>query len=187
MAYDKRYSENQILRIKKTGPPPRLVAFHPAVHHHPVFTGFTHLTMITIAKIDNDIARIEALMMLGSDSEKKKLAKVRDQCKMAKDLFSKDWVKEHLVKSNLSLAQNKMSAYLKHRIEINKICYANEKDRTAALKMIEKDFNPVKLSIQIRFALYLLGEVEIIDDDLLTSLSSVSETQKHANQKRSSQ
>ena len=57
--------------------------------------------------------------MLGSDAEKKKLSKVRSQCKIAKDLFNMGWAKECLVKHNLGLSKKKMDVYLKRKEGIN--------------------------------------------------------------------
>lgn len=131
--------------------------------------------MKTIAQIDTDIARIEALMKLGSAREVSKLSNLRELCFSAKKLVGK--VTEDFLMKQLDTNQKKYEKYLEAKVEVDKVKYAEYKK--LAQKKLDDEYKPVILSNQIKFMLYFLGEVELVTQDLLHSLN-MCETGKHA-------
>ncbi|WP_421798496.1 hypothetical protein [Haliscomenobacter sp.] len=132
--------------------------------------------MRTIAQIDTDIARIEALMILGSKREIAKLSKIRELCFSAKSVIND--AKADFLAKQLEDTTTKFSKYLGYKKEVAKIEYADY--RKLKQKELEKEFKPDVLVHQIKFLNYILGDVELVDQDLLTSLKGVSATGKHA-------
>lgn len=115
-------------------------------------------------------------MILGSTREIKKLSKIRDIFHAAKVIIptaNPDFLAKQL--DNVTV---KYSKYLFHKKEIAKIEYVDY--RKAKQAELEKAFNPDVLVYQIKFLNYVLGQLDLIDQDLLTSLKSVSATGKHA-------
>ena len=146
--------------------------------------------MITAAKIHKDIARIEALMMLGSKREKSLLATIRHQCYHCLNLI-RDCSDEVLDKQH-ELATKRLNNYdlaidsIRQRRRANNI-WSDVKQKELEAEVV-KYYKPDRLRHQIRFFNYILGHAEIISEDLLTSMKAVSQTEKHhAKQKGSNQ
>lgn len=59
--------------------------------------------------------------------------------------------------------------------KIEHVDYRKEKQQK-----LEKEFKPDVLTHQIKFLNYILGDLDLIDQDLLTSLKGVGATGKHA-------
>lgn len=130
--------------------------------------------MRTIDQINHDIAKIEALMKLGSSREIAKLFNLREVCFSALQLID---MKPDFLAKQLQSAQTKLDKYLEQKAKTAKIEYADY--RKEVQSKLEKQFKPDVLAHQIKFIMYLLGEVEVVDQDLLTSLKGVPATSKH--------
>lgn len=145
--------------------------------------------MITAAKIQKDIARIEALMMLGSKREKSLLATLRQDCFYCFELIN--LLSEQVGDKQLKLATTRLNNYdvamesIRTRWLKNDITEPRKKELETE---VLKHYKPDRLRHQIRFLNYILGRAEIISEDLLTSMKAVSQTEQyHGKQKGSNQ
>jgi len=145
--------------------------------------------MITEARIQKDIARIETLMMLGSKREKALLATIRHDCFRCLNLI--DQLGEEVYEKQHELATTMLQKYDLAMEAIRKSWLKNEIIESIKKELeseVLKQYKPDKLRHQIRFLNYLLGNAEIIPQNLLTSMKAVSQTEHHGSkQKRSAQ
>jgi len=145
--------------------------------------------MITKGKIEKDIARIKALMMLGSKREKALLAAIRHDCFHCLNLIAQ--LGEEVYDKQHELATTMLQKYDTAMEAIRKAWLKNEiiESRKKELESeVLKQYKPDKLRHQIRFLNYILGNAEIIPQDFLTSMKAVSQTEHHGSkQKRSAQ
>lgn len=132
--------------------------------------------MRTIEQVQKDIAKLEALMMLGSKREVAKLSHVREPCNKALIVIP-DGNADFLAKQ-LEGATTKYSKYLERKAIVAKIEHKEYRDEKQ--KELEKQFKPDVLTTQIKLLNYILGNQELVDQDVLTSLKGVSATGKHA-------
>lgn len=143
--------------------------------------------MITEAKIRNDIARIEAIMYMGSKREKTLLAALRQYCFNALVLVGQ--MDDETYEKQHKLATNRLNNYdlamqdIRSRWLKRQITDLQEKELKAE---VLKYYKPDRLRHQIRFLNYIHGHADIIPEELLTSLKQVSQTEQyHAKQKGS--
>lgn len=137
--------------------------------------------MITASKIHKDIARIEALMRLGSKREKALLANLRHQCfhclNLIRDLSQESLNKQHKLATKMLNNYDAAIASIRQRRQEGHIWSDTEQKELEA--EVVKHYKPDRLRHQIRFLNYILGHAEIISEDLLTSMKSVSQTQQY--------
>ncbi len=137
--------------------------------------------MITEARIQKDIARIETLMMLGSKREKALLATIRQDCLNCLNLIGQ--MEEEVYDKQHELATKKLNNYdaaiasIQQRRRAGHI-WSDDKRKELEAE-VNKYYKPEKLRHQIRFLNYLLGKAEIIPQDFLTSLKAVKQTEYH--------
>lgn len=143
--------------------------------------------MITEAKIRNDIARIEAIMYMGSKREKTLLAALRQDCFNA--IILVEQMDDEIYDKQHEMATNRLNNYdlamqdIRSKWLKGTITDPEEKELKAE---VLKYYKPDRLRHQIRFLNYILGHADIIPEELLTSLKQVSQTEKyHAKQKGS--
>lgn len=143
--------------------------------------------MITAAKIQNDIARIEALMMLGSKRERSLLSSLRQDCFYALDLIGQ--LSDDVYDKQHELAMNKLNNYEVAMTQIRQ-WYLKSQITEPRKKELEKEVNSYykadRLRHQIRFLNYILGHADIIPPELLVDNKAMSQTEQyHAKQKGS--
>ena len=132
--------------------------------------------MRTIEQVQKDIATIEILMQMGSAREIAQLSKLRDICNAVKVIIPT--ANPDFLAKQLDQCTTRYSKYLELKEEAAKIEHVDyRKEKQAKL---EKEFKPDTLAHQIKSLNYMLGNLDLVGNDLLTSLKGVSATGKHA-------